>query len=205
MIELLPEGCHLTTLELGDFVRFPENTPDFCAVLVDGRPNEFTGIIFQHPLYDQIKGPKGQMPKAIDIGDKKLRVDLETLRDEQVFDYVDPLGELDDQYRGEWVAAAAPVTYSRYEGEVEEFDTGLRLIVERHVESVTDPVSRLADTLFREAIAALAAITIVSVLLWYFVLRMMQDSLAALRSEPATGTETHSVHSRDTMAMPGDD
>ncbi len=197
-------GVVAVTLELGDFVKFPENTPDFCAVLIDGRPNEYGGIVFQHPLFEQLKGAKGKLPKQIDIGDQSLRADLDSLNDEKLFDYVDPLGELDEQYKGEWIAAAAPVTYPRYDGHVEEFDTGLRLVVERRVEAVIEPVSRLADTLFREAIAALFAITLVSVLLWYFVLRMMQDSLAALRSGPSSSTDSQSVHSRDTIAMPGD-
>ena len=197
-------GVVAITLELGDFVQFPENTPDFCAVLVDGRPNKYAGIILQHPLLGQLKGSKGELPEEINIGEEKLRANLELLKDEKLVDYDDPLGALDEQYAGKWIAAAAPVTYPRSNDSVEEFDTGLRLVVERRVQAVIEPVSRLAVTLFREAIAALVAITLVSVLLWYFVLRMMQDSLAALRSGPTTEPASQSVHSRDTVAMPGD-
>ena len=186
------------TLELGDFVRFPENTPDFCAVLIDGRPNEYQGVIYQHPLYEQISGPKGDLPKTV----TELRADLASLQDERIFDYTDPLGAhpLGEQYRGEWIAATSPVTFPRVEST--EFDSGLVLAVERRVDAVVEPVSRLASTLFREALAALSVITLVSVLLWYFVLRMMRDSLNALSGKPNQGLD-QSVHSRETITMPG--
>ena len=42
----------------------------------------------------------------------------------------------------------------------EEQDTGLVLAVERRLSSVTSPVSQLAKTLFREALAALVVISL---------------------------------------------
>ena len=198
-------GVVAVTLELGDFVEFPESSNDFCAVLIDGRASSKQGIIFQHPLLAEIKGPNGNLPESFDIGAEEFRADLKTLRDDHVIDYVDPLGnhELGIKYAGKWIAAAAPVTFPRLNNqlEFEDFDTGLLLAVERRVDAVIEPVGRLADTLLREAIFALVMITIVSMLLWYFVLRMMRDSLNALRSKPTSGPD-QSVHSRDTIAMP---
>lgn len=197
-------GVLAVTLELGDFVAFEETTEDFCAFLVDGRPNQYQGIIFQHPLYSKLPRPDGKLP--IDISAAELRADLATLRNKEAIEYVDPLGQIPEgqAYTGDWIAAASPVTFPWLDNNLEavKYDTGLLLAVERRVSSAISPVKKLARTLLGEAIAALLVILLLSLVMWYFVSRMIRDSMNAARRGFSAGEVSSTVHSRDTIAMP---
>ncbi len=72
-------GVLAMTFELGQFVQF-ETSYDLCAVLIDGRENDYCGLILQHPLYDRLLSEYHQLPEDIDISDPDYRVNVRQLR-----------------------------------------------------------------------------------------------------------------------------
>ncbi len=198
-------GVVVVTLELGDFLEVVEATDDLCAVLIDGRQNEFRGIIFQHPLYTQLLAEYEKLP--IDASEPRYRVDVDALRGDSSFSYHDPMGghEMGASYQGDWICSATPVTFKWLTGE--DFDTGLLLVVQRRFSSATEPVSRLGQRLFREGIVALVFVVAVSLMLWYVVVRMMRDEWHFFRRRRLPhGNQTvraTSVFSKETLDLPG--
>ncbi len=197
-------GVLAMTFELGQFVRFPQSR-DQCAVLVDGRSNEFQGLILQHPLYESLQEAQRRIP--FDISAMKYRVDVHKLRNEKQPEQTDPLGrsEYGQDYRGPWITWAAPVTFEALdaEGSPADFgDTRLLLLVERRKSTTVEPVTQLARTLFREGATALAVVVSVSIALWYFVLRMLGNAKVTSFRSYLDGDASQSVHSRETLEMP---
>jgi len=218
-------GVMVMTFELGQFVKFPTSN-DLCAVLIDGRQDNYRGLILQHPLYDSLLRQHGKLPIVIDkeeyaVNVDELRIeesDSESAASELTSDkfYEDPLSrhKLGEAYEGDWIVATSPVSFARSHGEdAEVYDTGLLLLVQRRLRSATEPVRTLAGLLFREAIAAIAVVSLLSVALWYFTRRMLGVSFSDRRDGAWTGGDTSSLssvssgsmHTRETLEMPEGD
>ncbi len=197
-------GVLAMTFELGQFVRFPQSR-DQCAVLIDGRSNDFQGLILQHPLYESLQKTHRRIP--FDISDPAYRVDVERLLDKAHPEHTDPLGRSSygEDYRGPWITWAASVAFDAFDpdGNPADYgDTRLLLLVERRKSTTVEPVTQLAHTLFREGATALAVVVIVSIALWYFVLRMLGNAKVTSVRSYLDGDSSQSVHSRETLEMP---
>jgi hypothetical protein len=193
-------GVLAMTVGLGEFVRFATSA-DRCALLIDARPGDHRGAILQHPLFDSILSTGRPLPPRF----SKCAIDIDSLPRENGagFVYHDPLAAdtLGSAYRGDWLACTAPVTFERVtrEGERQDFNTGLVLIVQQRLAAATDPVAQLGRRLYREGAAALAVVIGVTLALWYFVVQMLRGSDALRRRRSYEALEEASLHSRETL------
>ena len=202
-------GVIAMTVDLGEFVEPPEEGRNQFAVVVDGREGDNRGVILQHPLYDRIhrQDPGLSIP---DHTGPEFRIDLDTLRDQQTTDpfveYVDPVSR-DNTYggdfAGQWIASVAPVNIELRKGgdDKEVTETGLWVVVQGRMDVVTAPVAQLAWRMLREAVAAVAAVLLVSLLLWWLVRNMMRDSLPN-NTGRMIGEIESTMHSRETLEQP---
>ena len=82
------------------------------------------------------------------------------LQQRQSDHYLDPFASLDDAYRGDWLAAAAPVG-----------ETGWLAIVQERRESTVQPVDNLRRVFLRAGYWSLGVFSALLVLLWYLLNR----------------------------------
>jgi serine/threonine protein kinase len=142
-------------------------------------------------------------PADDESGDQSKEVDGS---DQLLVDYRDPIGEVNGDYAGRWLAAAEPVIVSGRPVEVKNTDWVV-LVQERHA-TATEPVSELAGRLVRKGIWALSLLVGVIVLLWGIVITMLTESsrrpwIAALRRKvglSATGLNGSSTSKTPTQA-----
>lgn len=192
-------GIVALTVELGSFTGF-FNEPHLFAVIVDGRPGDNRGQILQHPLYDQIR-PEEEQGLSEDLN--KFRVALDRLGETNNQLYHDPLGRdpRGARYRGDWVAAIAPVRLGGRNGDENPDgttrDTGLVVLVQEDYEIATAPVHNLARDLLRLGGWALLATLGVLITLWYLVYRWWSGDQPQARPSP-----TGSVHNLETVELP---
>jgi eukaryotic-like serine/threonine-protein kinase len=166
-------GLFVITVNLGDFEFFEHvqaERSDRFAVLVDGRPGEFTGLILQHPLFDEIVDAGDPLPESF----RNRRVPLTANGDLPTARYEDPLAEeeLGREYRNPWIASAVPV---RLAGDTAESPSGLVVLVQEDYLEVIRPVRELGIRLVREGLLATAVVILATVLLWYAVLRLVRE------------------------------
>ncbi len=197
------------TINLGDFqfMRSEEGGNIF-PVLVDGRTGENTGVILQHPAFNKILDREGRLPTRF----KDLRVSLDASGNLPDGLYQDPVGSdpLGAEYRGEWLASAARVRRLRISRPQDdptvrqERDTGLIIVMQERYNLVTEPVRELGQRLLWEGTRALAVLILVSVILWFVILRWLRATPAEVRRKimHATGdsSDSKSVHVMTTMA-----
>jgi eukaryotic-like serine/threonine-protein kinase len=106
--------------------------------------------------------------------------------DVRFVDYVDPISSIDSQFEGEWLAAASAVG-----------GTPWWAIVQERKSTVLRPVYEMKSTIIRYAWFALAVSGAVVALLWYFVLKSINErgirrwSRSVLRSPNATNGDSH--------------
>ncbi len=200
-------GIIAMTVELGEFIDTSEEGRNQFAVVVDGRVGENRGVILQHPLYDRIHeaDPAQGIP---DHSAERFRVDLDKFlaSDSSQLDYVDPLSydaDIQHDFSGTWVASAAPVNIERRMSGNQKISipTGLWVVVQERMSAVTDPVSSLARRMLTEALSALAGIVAVSVLLWWLVRNMMQETERPSVAHVTDAPES-TIHSRETLRQP---
>jgi len=170
-------GIVAATVELGNFARFDATEHHF-AVLADMRSGEHTGVILQHPLFDELLKEQEKVPPRF----SDYRVDPEHL-DASSGDrpqlYQDPLGqdETGRQYRRAWLAAVAPVRMEKFEngasGKAKLVDTGLIVIIQKDYQVAIEPVRLLGARLFREGLTALGVLVAVVGVLWLTVIRRL--------------------------------
>jgi hypothetical protein len=181
-------GVVAMTVNLGVFVDFPfgEGDRQF-AVLVDGRLGDHTGMILQHPLFDEILESQPRLPKH--FTEPRFHVPLDELNPaDGTKTFQDPLGQdpAGRKYRKEWVAAKMPVyLIRRQDGHAESVDTGLVVLVQEDYQASLDPVQSLGRRLLREGLAALVGVVCVVFVLW---------SVVFLRSGQAGRAEPRPVH-----------
>jgi serine/threonine protein kinase len=193
-------GLLVVTLNLGDFDFFKsiptQETAERLAVLVDGRPGDYTGVVLQHPLFDEILARGESLP----IRFQKLRVPLDARHQLPAEHYHDPLGEdeLGEKYRRPWLAAAAAV---RGVNGVATTDTpsGLVVLVQEDYLAAISPVRQLGYRLAREGLLALGGVVLVTILVWFVVLRMARETPRAPRLVPLSTRPPTPVHADTTL------
>jgi hypothetical protein len=105
------------------------------------------------------------LPEAeLESPSSPLRVEAaqgEALRQARAIDtYIDPVGRLDPQYAGEWLAAAAPVGA-----------TGWLAVVQEKREVTVTPVDELRRVFVRAGVSSLGIFALLLGLLWYLIHR----------------------------------
>lgn len=114
------------------------------------------------------------------FGDRQHQPDV------RFVDYVDPISSIDSQFEGEWLAAASAVG-----------GTPWWAIVQERKSTVLRPVYEMKSTIIRYAWFALAVAGAVVAVLWYFVLKSINErgirrwSRSALRSPSTTNGDSN--------------
>ncbi len=186
-----PDAVFVATINLGDFRLLhlgTQQAPTQLAVLVDSRHDDMQvlgkerGTILQHPHLTQraITGA-AKANEIFSIPDEELH----TLLDEGMLQYHDPLGDSagGEAYGGEWIATAQRVALPEpTDPEAEIQDSNLTVLVQYKMEQVLQPVGALVDRLLLEGGVTVASILLVTLVLWYFVMRASEEP----KPEPVT-------------------
>ena len=196
-------GVVAMTVNLGVFLDFPFGSSDRqFAVLVDGRMGDHTGMILQHPLFDQLLEKKTHLLKQ--FTEARFHVRLDDLKEEGGSNtYQDPLAQdpAGADYNKEWVAAKMPVhLIRRQDGHAESVDTGLVVVVQEDYQAALDPVHGLGRRLLREGLGALVLVLCIVFTLWYFVFIKSGTAGRAAPRRLALSREPTPLHDRDTLA-----
>jgi hypothetical protein len=168
-------GVLAFTVNLGDFAYFRSNAnADRFAVLIDAREGSNKGVILQHPHFDRLRreGTALGDPQAaakFRLTDEQLRA----VRGDKRHRYSDPMGRSDggELYAGDWIAAVERVRLPDASDHPQEM---VVLVQQKAVDAIA-PVKRLAQRLKREGLWALLGILGVVLVLWYIVMRMLQE------------------------------
>jgi len=180
-----PRGIVAVTVELGDFMEFP-NVEEQYVMLVDNRDGEKTRTILEHPLLTAIRKNESAIPPH--LAEKTVAVPQDT-----VLNFFDPMGEENEGvlYRKQSIAASAPVTITRKPISTQELtkvdeatnpdgavsiDTGLVVLAVEAYPRVIEPVNSLKDRLWRLLVAALLILASVAFAMWWLVNRTLQSS-----------------------------
>lgn len=185
-------GVLALTIEVGQVTDLRGSGPNReFAVLVDGRPSN-AGVIVQHELFTKLLE---QNRGAFLTRFREYRVPINNMPATED-NYRDPFAQdpLGADYRGDWLAAKAPVT-------VRGDDTGLFVIVQERYDQVIgaalSPLKTVAIT--RSLLGATAMVVIVSGL-WVYVLRSWNQQSTATEmprfdsSVPPTPPAGDTVH-----------
>ncbi len=176
------------------------SSDDRFPVLVDGRPGELAGTILHHPLYEQIQASKGKLPK--ELFEKRVPTEMmhgETRNNQAGGNYQDPLGEheLGAKYKRPWIAVAAPVKLP----DASQADTGLVVLMQEDFRRVISPVQQLGGRLLREGLIALTAVVLLSVGLWWFVIRLFREPRQTIRTSTLGSSQSTPLHDVQTLAQ----
>lgn len=98
-------GC---AVEMGNFVDFEDGNGQY-AILIDNRPGDNTGVVLEHPLFEELMNSGQNLPPGI------TRYRIQNLDEIAVTKrFRDPIGsnEQGKAYDREWVAAVEPVVRS---------------------------------------------------------------------------------------------
>lgn len=161
--ELLEEyGQRIAAREEGRDVRF--------ITLIDRRE----GKLLDHPWMTRMTGENVKPLEEATFEKLTLPADvLEQLRSRpendaddtlRLDDYEDPVGRIADDYDGPWLAAFAPVG-----------DTGWMAIVQERRDTALRPVEDMRRDMIRYGLGGLAVACGLIAVLWYFVLRALND------------------------------
>lgn len=198
-------GMLVMTINLGDFefIRHgnrratgegPHN--DQLVVLVDGRDGESSGNILQHPLFSEILEKQPKLPEEF----HKIVIDRKWLTENSAEIYHDPLGshELGKAYRGDWLAATAPVREPHLSQK--EANSGLVVLVQSDYRAVVAPVQALSNRFSRNLVWMLVVVIAVSSTVWYAVIKLDVSPLGKRRplanSGNSSGTPSSQAPSR---------
>jgi serine/threonine protein kinase len=161
------------------FINVPQGSRQF-AVLVDSRQGAHSGLILQHPLFTKLSK---ESPAHLDRfeNDPKYRVDLSVLAElkDGSVNYRDPIGKDDEAktYNSRYLAAQYPIEVTEWEGKnAKTVPSGWVIVVQDPYEAaIGGTLMQLRDQLISSGIAALAAIGVVILGLWWFVIRMLEE------------------------------
>jgi serine/threonine protein kinase len=189
-----PIGVLCMAVEAGAFADFLGNPKQF-AVLIDTRPdavNKKRGLIVEHPGFDsQPEIARQEYYVAPDVLERVERLQKKRVEDwrreisgasppsaapqgSEDFsgDYVDPIAGPSEDNR--WLAAVEPVVVVR--GRKELIDTAWAVVVQERYDQAQAPVNVLHGDLIRLGLGGLAAVAVVVVFLWGFVILVLNDS-----------------------------
>jgi len=157
-----------------------EGNEDRKVVLVDLRPGEHTGLVLQHPLYDDFIRAAVKPPML------RLQPDDFPTRPERQRDYRDPAASVPEgaDYNRHWLAWMDPV---RVRGQ----DVGWGVIVQQSYErAIGSALPGLRAGLIRYGLAAVGMIVVVLLAMWGLAFRLLRVATPLRRSlAPAQASE----------------
>lgn len=199
------DAVFVITINLGDFQLLQSSRgASQVAVLIEARDGPFRGTVLQHPLMDR-KRSRGET-----LSDQRFQVPerlLDRLLDGDDAVYLDPMtaAPSGEEFDGKWIAAMEPITLpeSQNAQEVEMEvpsgrETDLLVLVQYRLSEVLGPVGQLRQELFREGLAAIASILLVTLALWWVVRRVTQDEVL---EESASADEESPPEAVETMTI----
>jgi hypothetical protein len=194
-------GVLALTVSLGDFEISQANlapSQDRFAVLVDGRPGEGQGTILQHPLFAELSSRR-ELGEG--ILNPKYRVPPDVLEGATVGAYFDPVGKHPEGewFDRRWLAAAAPVQPPVGAGPYSQ--SGLIVLVQSDYDAVVRPAQHLGDQFIRNNLWMLAVVIVVSLSLWYIVVRLFREVHTPGRPPPSRSSD-NTLHGLPTIAAP---
>ncbi|QDU27877.1 Serine/threonine-protein kinase PrkC [Anatilimnocola aggregata] len=175
---------------------------DHFPVLIDGRKGESAGTVLHHPLYDLLRHDKVRLPADVFA----RRVPGEIMRGEAVpgterGTYHDPLGDhplgKEKGFDRPWIGVAAPVKLP----DASQAESGLIVLMQEDYRFVIGPVQQLGNRLLREALIALASIVVLSIGLWWFVIRQFREQRPSIRSSSSGSTQSTPLQDVQTLAQ----
>ncbi len=206
-------GIVVISVDLGSFIEF-ENFKTHYAMMVDTRPGENPGIILEHPLFQEALSEHGKLP--IELARVQVNVDEISSKDR----FLDPVGKtqigIEAGYDRESIVAdervmMEPPPISNLKSKTDMLpkrsDTGLRVLAVEDYETIVAPANDLRVELGRLALLASLFLLTVTVGMWFFVRRMLQESRHRLErtfspsteSSPGDNLETLATHTRRTQ------
>lgn len=206
MIDDQVVGIVAVTVDLGGFVDFA-NQENHYVMLIDDRPGENRGIILEHPLHQKVINEMGILPEELG----RLIVDIQAAQESKFF--VDPVGstQIGLDYNRPSIVGISPVTLRNrapststqsidsselLEPEVQA--TGLVVMALENYANVAAPVDSLVAQWRVLALLASVGLLLVSVIMWLFVRKLLQESRERLERAFSPGsTEILSLPSRD--------
>lgn len=195
-------GVFVLTVNVSDFELVGAATSeDHFPVLVDGRQGESGGTILHHPLYEELQAKSSKLPK--EFFEKRVPADVldgTSLKESTGGNYQDPVGEHPlgaEKYKRPWIAVAAPVKLP----DASKAETGLVVLMQEDYRRVIAPVQQLGRRLLREGLTALAAVVVLSVALWWFVIRLFREPKREMRSAGVSPSQSTPLQDVPTLAQ----
>lgn len=177
------------------------SSADSFAVLIDGRQGESGGTILHHPLYEQIAETTNRLPK--EFFEKRVPAEVMSGKAKPQGtggNYADPLGEHPlgaGKFNRPWLAVAAPVKLP----DASQKDTGLMVLMQEDYRRVISPVQQLGRRLVQEGLTALAVVVVLSIGLWWFVIRLFREPRPTIRVPTPSSTQSTPLHDVPTLAQ----
>ncbi len=203
-----PIGVFVLTINLGDFELLsrasdqestvPDEDPfTRFAALVDGRTGNQKGTLLHHPFISDMD--RRTMESVLMPQIELPLLDRLQVAEDGVFDYRDPAAKFEggEDFEGTWLASIEQVTLPRIRGADEgRTKSDLWILVQERSKSVAAPIDRLGSQLQRESFIELGTLLLVVIVLWYFVFRLGQATLAQkaiVSGEHATSDQLQST------------
>ncbi|MEE2825782.1 MAG: serine/threonine-protein kinase [Planctomycetota bacterium] len=205
-------GC---SVEMGDFVDFDDGQGQY-AMLVDNRPGDNTGVILEHPWFDQLRERGEKLPDNL----TGRRVEDVSSYGSSAVLFKDPIG---GELRGSefdklWIAAAEPVTrLNDFAGSADSgslssvgFDsgdrvpTGMYVLAAEDYHSVIQPVNDLTRQLSWLGLAAVGFFVVVAVGMWLFVMRLLAGARGGVERVDVPVPGQSSLHKQEVLDSEGE-
>jgi len=180
-------------------------------MLVDNRPGDNTGVILEHPWFDQLRERGEKLPESL----TGHRVEDVSSYGSSAVLFKDPIG---GELRGRefdklWIAAAEPVTrMNDFAGstgsgslDVDGFDsadrvpTGMYVLAAEDYHSVIQPVNDLTRQLSWLGLAAIGFFVVVAVGMWLFVMRLLAGTRGRLERFDVPVSGQSSLYKQDVL------
>ncbi|HQF13873.1 MAG TPA: protein kinase [Thermogutta sp.] len=172
-------GVVALTVRVTRFVEL-EGTPAQFPVLVELRPGDHTGMILQHPLFDQVLLREQRLPERFQnyrLSKDALPPDLDkgAIHDPRAIGYRDPLaadpeGSL---FARDYLAQAAPVRLSSGK---DSQDTGWMVIVQEDYDvAVRGPLEGFQKALVRYGLISASLVAAILLGLWTLTVRLLNE------------------------------
>lgn len=191
-----------------------EQVDEEVAVLVDAREGGRRGTLLQHPVMQEVAQQSGETDDSSLVGmEFQIPEELmDKLTDGGDVDYRDPVVTVKggEEYAGEWIAAIEPIELPEkstaandreddFSAKVsrdgtaatmeplatgEDSTTDLLVLVQYRQSKMFAPVSEMKSSLYWEGAAAILSVFIVTMTMWYFVLRASGSDSEDLEPDP---------------------
>ncbi len=172
-------GVVALTVRVTRFVEL-EGTPAQFPVLVELRPGDHTGMILQHPLFDQVLLREQRLPERFQnyrLSKDALPPDLDkgAVHDSRVIAYRDPLASDPEGslFARDYLAQAAPV---RLSGGGDSQDIGWMVIVQEDYDvAVRGPLEGFQKALVRYGLISASLVAAILLGLWTLTVRLLNE------------------------------